>query len=196
MTEDSLEDKKQRILEYEESMARQLARRVIDKPVPPVWMILIPIFFIFYAWKIKEYSNGLKGFAEHYLLSRRRALDTAYEAEQSGREPDIEQLLEPVTEIPANARPYYRTWIALLIDHYRNLLKARGNSAQGLIRHHYRAKSTYLLSSNQLNKAENTYNMALLPKIEGDQQDIRYVLEKMERGIADLRRQEAEVIFS
>lgn len=195
MNENSIEERKRQILEHEESMAHQLARQVIDKPVPPIWMILMPIFFVFHAWKIKEYSKGLKDFAEHYLLSRRRALDAAYEAAANGREPDIEQLLKNGTPVPASAHSCYRAWITLLVDHFRNLLAARGNSAPELIRNHYRNKATYLLLSNQLNTAENNYNKALLPKIAGDQQDIRYVMDKMERGIADLHRREAEEIF-
>ena len=87
-----MEDKKRQILNNEEFMARQLARRVIEKPVPAVWMILIPVFFVFYAWKIKQYANGLKDFAEHYLISRRRGLDAAFEAEQSGNLPEIDHI--------------------------------------------------------------------------------------------------------
>ncbi len=196
MTEDPLEKRKRQILKHEESMAHQLARRVIDKPAPSVWMILIPIFFVFHAWKIKEYATGLKDFVEHYLLSRRRALDSAYEAVEHNHEPDIEHLLKTDTAIPAGARTCYRAWLTLLVDHFRNLLTAGGNSVSELIRNHYRNKATYLLFNNQLNTAENDYNKALLPKIEGDQQDIRYVLDKMERAIADLHRQEAEEIFS
>lgn len=195
MIEDTMQEKKQQILAYEESLARRLARLVIDKPVPPAWMILIPVFFVFYAWKIREYSSGLKDFAKHYLLARQRALDTACEAEESGGQPDLEALLEEATTVPAIARPFYRTWISLLIDHYRNLLAARGKNVPELIRNHYRNKTTYLLFENQLNTAEKAYNKALLPEVEGDQQDIRYVLEKMERGIADLHRQEVEEIF-
>lgn len=196
MSELLIEDKRTKILEYEESMARKLAGQVIDKPVPPVWMILVPVFFVFHAWKIKQYSNGLKDFAEHYLVTRRRALDTAYEAELSGEPPDIEQLMEAAQAIPAVARPSYQHWLSLLVEHYRNLLQARGNSVPDLIRSHYRNKGTYLLFNNQLNQAENTYNMALLPKIEGDRQDIRYALEKMEQGITNLHRREVEEVFS
>jgi hypothetical protein len=192
----SLEDKKIKIGEYEERMARQLARLVIDKPIPPVWMILIPVFFVFYAWKIKEYSSGLKNFAENYLSSRRRALETAYEAERSGKPPDIEQLVKDTKAIPAHARQLYQHWITLLIDHYRNLLKARGDTVQGLIRSHYRDKLNYMLFNNQLDQAENEFTMALLPKIEGEQQDVRYILDKMKRGITDLHRQEVEEAFS
>ncbi len=191
----SIEDKRIKIDEYEESMAHQLARLVIDKPVPPIWMILIPVFFVFYAWKIKEYSNGLKNFADNYLISRRRALDTAYEAERSGKPPDIEQLVRDTKAIPVHARPLYQQWISLLIDHYRNLLQARGDSVQGLIRSHYGDKLKFMLFNNQLNQAENEFTMALLPKIDGEQQDVLYILDKMKRGITDLNRKEVEKAF-
>ncbi len=195
MSKLSIEEKKNKIVEYEEHMARQLARLVIDKPVPPIWMILIPVFFVFYAWKMKEYSNGLKDFADHYLVSRLRALDTAYETELSGKQPDVDHLVEDTHGIPANARPLYHHWISLLIDHYRNLLRARGNCVQGLIKAHYRDKLSYMLFNNQLNKAENAFNISLLPKIEGEQQDVRYALDKMEQGITDLHRKEVEEAF-
>ena len=192
----SMEDKKRQILDNEELMARQLARRVIEKPVPAVWMILIPVFFVFYAWKIKQYSNGLKDFAENYLISRRRALDTAFEAEQSGNPPEIDRLVAKADDIPSEARRLYRDWMSLLVDHYRSLLAAPGISHKELIRANYRTKSNYLLFCNKLNKTENAFNRALLPGIEGAPQDLRYILDRMELGVVDLRRKEVEEIFS
>ncbi len=196
MMEISLDEKRALIFEYEKSRARELARRVIDKPVPPVWMILIPVFFVFYAWKVKEYSSGLKDFADHYLISRNKALGMAYEAEESGRLQEIDDLEENNHPIPARARPDYRQWLSLLVDHYRNLLAARGDSVQGLIRACYRNRANYLIVNNQLNSAESSFNKALMPKIEGDQQDIRYVVDRMERSIAELYREEVDHIFS
>jgi hypothetical protein len=35
-----------------------------------------------------------------------------------------------------------------------------------------------------------------MPTIEGDRQDIAYILEKMEQGVADLRRREVDEVFS
>jgi hypothetical protein len=192
----SMEDKKIQIVDNEEFMARQLARRVIEKPVPAVWMILIPVFFVFHVWKIKQYANGLKDFAENYLISRRRALDTAFEAEQSGNLPDIDHLVEMADTFPAEARRLYRDWMSLLVDHYRFMLAAPGNSYKELIRAHYRIKSNFLLFCNKLNKTENAFNLALLPDIKGDSQDLRYILDRMESGVADLRRKEIEEIFS
>lgn len=192
----SIEDKKNQILDYEKSTASRLARRVIEKPDPSVWMIFMPIFFVFHAWKIKQYSNGLKYFVGNYLISRRRALDTAFEAEQSGVPPDIDQLVEKVDNIPAKVQPFYHNWMTLLVNHYRGLLAAPGDSQQDLKRALYRNKSSYLLFCNQLNKAENAFNIALLPGLEGDQQDLRYILDKIDQGITDLRRKEVNEIFS
>lgn len=196
MTTLSLEEKKQQILEYEESLAHTLARQVVDKPEPPIWMILIPIFFVFHASKIKDYSKGLKDFAEHYLVSRRRALDTAYEAVLHNADPAIETLMEQADAIPVEARPLYQQWITIMIDHYRNVLVAPGTSVQDRIRSHYRNKSSYLLFNNQLNTAENAFNKALLPKIDGDQQDILYIADKLQQSGVDLRRKEVENIYS
>ncbi len=191
-----MEDKKRQIFDNEEFMARQLARRVIEKPVPAVWMILIPIFFVFYAWKIKQYSNGLKSFEENYLISRRRALNTAFEAELSGNLPEIDRLVEKADTIPAEARRLYRDWMSLLVDHYRSMLAVSGNSYKEMIRAHYRTKLNYLLFCNKLNLTENAFNLSLLPDIEGVPQDLRYIIDRMELGVADLRRKEIEKIFS
>lgn len=191
-----MEAKKQLILEYEKYMARQLARHVIEKPAPSVWMIFVPIFFVFYVWKVKQYSNGIKSFVENYLLSRRRALDTAFEAVQRGAPPEIEQLVQQASGIPAVALPLYRNWMSLLVDHYRGLLTEPGKSQQDLKKSYYQNKTRYLSFCDQLSQTENSFNTALLPTIEGDQQDLRFVLERIEKGAADLRHQEVEEIFS
>lgn len=191
-----MEEKKRQILEYEEALAGQLARRVLEKPVPPIWMILIPVFFVFYAWKMKEYKNGLKSFADHYLVSRHRALETACEALENNAPPEVDRLMAKAESIPPEARPFYRGWISLLINHYHNLLIAKGHSVEEMIRAHYRNKSSYLLFNNRLNSAEDAFNKALLPKIEGDQEDIHFIADRMQKSLTALRREEVDTIFS
>lgn len=192
----SLEEKQQQILENEQTQAQQLAILVLEKPVPPIWMIFIPIFFVFHAWKIKQYANGLKNFAEHYLVSRRRALDAVVEAERHGGQVEIESLLRRVETLPDAARPLFSEWMTLLTAHYRSLLSAPGNSHPALIRAGYRNKSNYLLFCNRLTKAEHAFNLALLPQIHGETEDLREVIEKMERGATELRRRESDEIFA
>ena len=50
--------------------------------------------------------------------------------------------------------------------------------------------------NNQLNTAENAFNKALLPEIDGDQQDILYIAEKLQQSGVELRRKEVENIYS
>lgn len=190
-----LEHNQQRILENEQDLARQLAHRVLDKPVPPIWMILIPIFFVFHAWKIKAYARGLEDFAEHYLLPRRQALEAAADAVRAGTDVDLEALLSQAETLPVQGKPLYGQWMVLLTEHYRTLLTARGDGHPALVRSGYQSKTNYLLFCNRLNQAENAFNLALLPQIEADNEDLLEVIRKMERAITELRRQESDLIF-
>lgn len=196
MTKPTLEERKQQILEYEENLARRLARQVFEKPTPPIWMILIPIFFVFYGWKLKEYSNGLKTFVDNYLISRKRALELACDAVERKREPAIEDLMTAAGTLPEQARPLYRAWLTLQVEHYRNLLLAAGATVPERIRCHYRTKANYLLVGNRLVSEENVFNAALLPDIDGDSEDIRFIAGRIERFAADLHRREVEEIFA
>ena len=51
---DTLARKKQIILDHEKQLAQNLALGVLDKPKPPLWMIFVPIFFVFFAQKMKH----------------------------------------------------------------------------------------------------------------------------------------------
>jgi hypothetical protein len=195
MTTLSNDEKKSEILAHEETMARRLARRVVEKPIPPIWMILVPVFFVFHAWKIKQYSNGLKDFAENYLISRRKALDAAFESGQGDDLSEIERLKETGEIVPPEARAQYIDLMSLLTEHYRALLAVRGKSYKDLVMAHYRNKTNYLLFCNRLNKTENSYNLRLLPRIEGDSEDLRHIINKMDKDIQELRRAEADEFF-
>lgn len=195
MTILSLADKKALILDNENSMARQLAVRVVDKPEPPIWMIFMPIFFVFFAPKVKEYKKGLKTFAEHYQISRSWALEAAMEAVAHDHGLDVDAVLQRLEGIPEAAQAPYRAWLLLLAEHYRRLLVGRGETYPALVRSAYHAESSYLLFCDSLGKAENILNTAMLPGVEGERPDVESVMDKMAGTIAKLRRQEAVAIF-
>ena len=65
----------------------------------------------------------------------------------------------------------------------------------GMICHEYGSRTNYLLFCNSLNKAENAYNLALLPKMQGERDDLLYVIEKMHTCVTNLRRKEADRVF-
>lgn len=187
--------KKQLILEYEKKFAHKLAAFVLDKPKPPLWMIFVPVFFVFFAQKMKQYSSGLEEFVQNYTKPRRLALDAAMGSQETGAPIDTAGLLERAGAIPEQSRPLFQDWMAALTDHYRTLFEAPGGTPEALIRSGYRSKTDYLLQCNVLNKAENAFTESLMPRIEGDGQDIRNVVERMKVAVVDLRRQEADAIF-
>jgi len=191
-----LDERKEMILVKEENMAWQLALHVIEKPTPRIWMIFIPIFFVFYFWKLKEFENGLKTFSENHLLSRRRTLEAALAATENGRPVDIPSLVNQVEGLQEEARARYAQWLTVLAEHYRLLLQTEGNSYPALVRTAYRNKAHYLAFCRELGSVESGFDMALLPTINGESTDIRAVTEKMIAGLNTLRCREAEEIFS
>lgn len=72
--------KRDLILAEERQFASRVSEQVIDKPQLAVWMILIPVFFVFYFWQLKRYAGGRKTFAEKFLITRSRTLDEALRA--------------------------------------------------------------------------------------------------------------------
>jgi hypothetical protein len=196
MAQLSMEEKIVHIFDHEKKMARLLALMVLDKPEPPFWASFVPMIFVFYAQKLKQYSQGLDDFVDNYLLSRRHALEAAASAKVGNSSVDVHQLLNRTGDMAPPARPHYIEWVTLLTDHYRVLLDADGDSHEELVRSGYKLKSSYLSSWRSLNEAERAFNMALLPDVDGDSEDILDVIRKMNAGIVQLRQQDAEDIFS
>jgi hypothetical protein len=189
------EQKKHILLDYERQFARNLAAHVLDKPKPPLWMIFVPVFFVFFAQKMKRYSGGFEDFVLNYVKPRSLALDAVAEAREAGTPVDASAILAKAGTIPERSHPLFLDWMNALTDHYGTLLDARGDTPQALIRSGYRSKTDYLLQCNVLNRAENAFSESLMPGIEGDDRDIRSIVEKMNAFVTDLRRKEADAIF-
>lgn len=196
MTTLTIDQKKTLILDREREMASVLAIKVLDKPKPPLWMIFIPVFFVFFAQKMGQYKSGLRDFADNYLQARRRAMDKALEILDGTSSLQTMDMDELAHNVPDRAKEQYRLWMAALIEHYTELLQARGDSYRSLVRTAYQTKTNFLLAGSCLTRAENAYNLALLPGLDGDSDDLLGVIRKMESSVSELRRQEAEVIFS
>ncbi|PKN43356.1 MAG: hypothetical protein CVU60_03090 [Deltaproteobacteria bacterium HGW-Deltaproteobacteria-18] len=190
------DQKKQQILDHESKMANQLALQVLEKPKPPIWMIFVPIFFVFFVQKMNQYKSGLTEFVDNYLRSRRYAMTAALEAEETGGPANVAGLVEKVGNIPEQAKPLFAAWMEVLVDHYRLLLTSQGSNHAALVRAGYQNKTNYLLFCNCLNKAENAYSMALLPEMDGDNQDLHHVIQKIDICVTNMRRQDADTIFS
>lgn len=177
----------------EEEIARMLAARVIHKPDLNVWMILIPIIFVFHFFRLSKTVQGRKDFLEFYMLPRRQMLDELCLAMEEGREPQVATINDS-SAVPPQARAAYAQWITLLRDHYYGLLKAKGDSFDELVRKTYGRKAGFIAFLDGLGQAEQALNKALAP--EGDQaEDSQEAILRIETAAAELRKEEARRIF-
>jgi len=182
------------ILEQEEKFAVTLAAQVINKPQLSLWMILIPIFFVFYFNDLNKYKQGSRQFAENYLIDKKRALNEAVEVVNSGREPDIPALAE-LSNMNSQAREKQADILTILVEHYSILLKSEGEDFATLIRAAYGSLTDYLLFLNHLNQAEKEVNQSLKPDLKESDEVINDIVSRMEDLSEKLRRETAESIF-
>ena len=189
-----MKEKSALILEEEKKFAVTLASQVINKPQLSLWMILIPIFFVFYFNNLSKYKNGCKIFAENYIIDKKRALNEAGEVVNKGKEPDIRALAE-LSNMNSKAREKQANFLAVLVEHYTILLKSEGEDFVSLIRAAYGNLTNYLLFLNRLNQAEREVNKSLKPNIEGPNEEINDIVSSMEGQSEKLRRETAESIF-
>ncbi len=190
----SIKEKSALILAQEEKFALTLAAQVINKPQLSLWMILIPIFFVFYFNDLSKYKNGCKQFAGNYLIDKKRALNEAIEVVIEGRDPDIRSLAE-LPDMNSNAREKQADILTILVEHYRTMLKADGEDFASLIRSSYGSLTNYLLFLNRLNQAETEANKALKPDLEKSLGGINDIVSRMDGLSERFRRETAEVIF-
>ena len=183
------------ILAHERRFAGHVAGEVVDKPVLALWMILIPVFFVFYFYQLKRYKSGLKDFSENFLITRKRTLDAVWEAATSETSADLERVVE-LSDIPSEAQAQYRVWVELLADHYLLLIKASGSNYGELVKAAFKKKSYYLKRLENLNQVEADLNTAIAPLLPGDEESINQVVEAMGKSVREIRRSEAAQIFS
>ncbi len=183
------------ILAHERRFAGYVAGEVVDKPVLAMWMILIPVFFVFYFYQLKRYKSGLKDFSENFLLTRKRTLDAVWEGATSRTSADLERVVE-LSDIPPEAQDQYRVWVELLADHYLLLIQVRGGSYDELVKAAYKKKSNYLQRLENLNQVEVDLNTALAPHLPGDEQTIEAVIESIQESVKRLRQSQSKEIFS
>ena len=182
------------ILEQEEQFAIALASQVINKPQLSLWMILIPIFFVFYFNDLNKYKKGCRQFADNYLIDKKRALNEAVEVVNTGREPDIRTLAE-LPDMNSTAREKQADILAVLLEHYTIILNSDGEDFASLIRAAYGSLTNYLLFLNRLNQAEKEVNKTLRPDLKESDEVINDIVSRMEDLSERIRRDTAESIF-
>ena len=60
----TISEKEALILEHETRFADAVGRGVIEKPPLNIWMILIPVIFVHYFYRLNKYADGRKQFVK------------------------------------------------------------------------------------------------------------------------------------
>ncbi len=190
----SITKNKEVILKYEEKFADHVAVAVIDKPQLNLWMILIPIIFLHFFYRLKKFTDGRKEFAQHFILTRKRALEEAVTSIESGGKPDLNSIVK-MSSAPKETHSDYKKWLKVLLEHYIDLLGSEGDSFEALIRSVYKTKTNYLLFLNHLNRVERQFNAALKPSMSKTTEGVTHIVSNIEQRCKQLRLENAESIF-
>jgi hypothetical protein len=191
----NLETKKSAIIEHERKSAHLLAEEVICKPELSVWMILIPVVFIYYFWRLQKFSQSRREFVDQWMRQRSACIDEACRIAAGRKATPVRQMI-PENQLPAAAVKPYTRWVECLTQHFTDLMKSEGDSLPELVKKSYRNRGNYLLFLNQLNEHEKALNEALLPGLKKETPGAEEVARQIEKGCRRLRRQEAEFFFN
>lgn len=190
----SLADKKDFILQFEERLAFDLSREVMEAPKLSFWVVFIPIFLVYHVFQHKKVVEGRKAFARNYLAARKQALEESADFVRKGRRPQVPEIVRD-SELPAPARGPFKELLTLLVAHYTDLLRAEGEDFGALVRSAYKSRTNYLIFLNRLSQCEGGLNKALMPQLKDKVIGVGEVMKRMEAASEKLQRERAACIF-
>jgi hypothetical protein len=157
-------------------------------------MVLIPILFLYFVYRMQKFKTGRIQFDQDFMVTRRKAMEIAIEGIETGSRPDIDAIaresgLRDVLENP------YAAWLGALVEHYTDLLSAAGDSYDALVRSAYRSRTDCLLALNRLSAAEKEFYAALKTQMSATEGagDVIATIQEQSR---QLRRELAERVFA
>lgn len=189
-----LERKKELILERERYFANAVGSAVFEKPSISLWMILIPILFMHFIYRMQKFKAGRLKFDEEFMVTRRRAMDLAVEALETGVKPNMDRVVQQYGLQDSFERPY-AAWMRALFDYYTDLLNANGDSFDALARSAFRSRGDFLLTLNRLNTVEKEFYAVLKPQLAATE-GAAGIIATIETHSMRLRRQLADQIFA
>jgi hypothetical protein len=189
----ALAQKKDLVLQRELAFANAVGSSVLEKPKVSFWMVLIPILFLYFIYRMQTYKSGRIKFDEEFMTNRRRAMDAAMVAVETKGRPDIDGLARS-SSLPAALHGPYAAWMEALVGHYMELLAAEGHSFESLVRSAYHDRNGYLLALNRLTTVERAFYQALKPHLDAAE-GAADIIATIETRSQQLRRELAEQVF-
>jgi len=182
-----------------EHFAYDLGKSVIIKPKASIWIIFMPIFFVFYAQKLQKYKKDIQDFARGYQFTKTLALGAAREEKITGEPAEIFFADPPkevgTPEIWEVVRAVQREEVDILRRHYLKLMDKDGETHADLVRAAYTTAGAYRSFLNRLHKAEEAVNEAVLTHLQTTP-EARATTKAIEKRAEEMRLQEMDTIFS
>ncbi len=185
--------KKEIILGQEFALADKIGLAVFEKPKVSVWMIFIPILFLYFVFRMQRFKKDRMKFNEDFMSARREDMDMALEASAADG-PEIKDRGERHAGLPKSLQEPYGLWIKELSLLYRDLLSAGGHDFDSLVRSAYPGRDQYLEALERLDKAEKEFYAALKPLMAGVEGSDT-VMDTMASESRRLRKAEGDRIF-
>jgi hypothetical protein len=187
------------IWNQENQFAFKVAKKVLQKPKISVWIVLIPILFLYYAHKIQQYKAAVHDFSKGLKRSKILALDSAKEEMDSGRKDTgfqdafVSKDLENSPNV-MRVREKQIAEVVLLKSHYQKLLRQQGSTYPALIRKAYRTSADYRMFLDRLVEAEKAVHDAVLRAYHPGE-EAQAVTKKMQKAAMALRQEEIKTFF-
>ena len=162
------------ILAAEIQFAKEVTLGVIYQQPPSAWRYLVPgMFIIDYLRR----GTAISRYSKHFMFPRKLALDAARSLlkgqEKSGIdaciEGDIEHWLNSLKLYSLELIQVQKHAIDLLIDHYRKLQDAEGDSIFELIENAYTSGEAYEAHVRELTSAEAEIDRVIIEKMENNE---------------------------
>ena len=192
------------IWKHEVTQANKIARSLVDaRRIKFGWRILLlPNFLIHYMY----YKKNLILTRKNLLFTKRMAFDAAKEIAGGGSRATQIRLIEIKTKklldrerkgnYTEKLRRKQLNEIALLIDHYRDLLNSRGKDHAELVRAQYPSKEKYTSFLNKLQEAEQAVIQAAITSVKtGSKQERVAWFGTVEEVSKEARIEEVKQIF-
>jgi hypothetical protein len=192
------------IWKHEVNQANKIARSLVDaRRIKFGWRILLlPNFLIHYMY----YKKNLILTRKNLLFTKRMAFDAAKEIAGGGSRATQIRLIEIKTKklldrerkgnYTEKLRRKQLNEIALLIDHYRDLLNSRGKDHAELVRAQYPSKEKYTSFLNKLQEAERGVIQAAITSVKtGSKQERVAWFGRVEEVSKEARMEEVKQIF-
>jgi hypothetical protein len=202
----NLEARHAMILHQERVLSYQLAKVMIKKPKVSVWMVMLPLLFLFFIQDVRKYKAGIRDFADGFFKNKKIALDLTLKAMLE----DV-PLKEALSVFASNVAPVLSDQmelhekqmkeIAYLMMHYQRLLTARGDTYEALIKNTFGSAAAYQrfldgLADLEREVIRSALTFARSDGIAKEVETPQELAKLMQNAMRQIRRRECDRIFS